>query len=170
MATNTVRNRDKFLDAVDETYAALLTALEATEQRGHQVSQLALAEARKGEQEVITLARAWADTPADAYDHLAAMIDAQMRAQQRALELARDWLKGAGEYRTDVREAVRRMIRANRAAGEAMVEVARTARSGAAHRAEHLPRLRRTRIEPARPSGEPAANGEHAEEQVALAS
>jgi hypothetical protein len=124
MATAT-RTRDRFLDAVDETYGALLTALEATEQRGHKVSARALEEARKGEKEIVALARRWADSPTNVYENLTAMIDVQFRAQQRVLELAHDALSGAAEYRTEVQEALRQVIKANRKAGDATAEAAR---------------------------------------------
>jgi hypothetical protein len=161
MATNNAtRTRDRFFDAINETYEALLSGIEATEEQGHRVSRTVLAEARKGEKELSTLARTWVDTPSSIYENLEAMIDAQTRAQRRALELARDSLKGAGEYRDEVQEALRRMIRANRTAAEAMVEVARSASSRAARQVDRLPRPRRTRPRAARPARIPVAEGE----------
>jgi hypothetical protein len=133
MATK-ARIRDRFLDAVDETYSALLTALEATEKRGHKVSAKTLEEARKGEKELVILARQWADSPTSVYENLTAMIDAQFRAQQRVLELAREALSGAGEYRTEVQEALRQVIKANRKASDATVEAARETVSHAVER------------------------------------
>jgi hypothetical protein len=160
MANNTVRTRDKFFDAIDETYNALVTALEATEARGDKVSQTLFAEARKGEREASKLARSWVDSPTSLYENLEAMIDAQARAQSRALQLARDSLKGAGAYREEVQEALRRMIQANRNIAEAIVEVSRTGASRAARGAESLPRPRRMQARTVRPSRVPVAEGE----------
>ncbi len=166
MPAKTVKTRDKFFDAINETYDALLTGIEATEERGHRVSRIVLTEARKGEKELSTLARTWADSPSSVYENLEAMIDAQGRAQRRALELARDSVKGAGEYGEEVQEALRRMIRANRAATDAVVEVARTASSRAAKQAERLPLPGRA-ARPVRPSRIAVAEGDGAQAKAA---
>jgi hypothetical protein len=163
MATNNAtRTRDKFFDAINETYDALLTGIEAAEERGHRVSTTLLTEARKGEKELSTLARAWADSPSSVYENLEAMIDAQTRAQRRGLELARDSLKGAGEYRGEVQEALRRMIRANRTAAEAMLEVARSTGSRAARQADRLRPRRQARRRAARLARVPVTETETA--------
>jgi hypothetical protein len=167
MTTKAVKTRDRFFDAINETYDALLTGFEATEERGHRVSRTLLSEARQGEKELSTLARTWVDSPRSVFENLGAMIDAQARAQRRAVELARDSLKGAGAYGEEVRKALRRMIRSNRAVTDAVTEVARSATSRAAQRAEHLPlRLplalpRRAR--PARPARIAVVEGDIAE-------
>jgi|SRR3990172_7023567 len=117
--------RDKFFDAINETYDALLSAIDASETRGHRVSRTVLEEARKGEKELMGLARKWVDEPTGYFENLEAAVDAQARAQQRALELARDLLGGAGEYRREVQDALRRLIKANATATEATVEALR---------------------------------------------
>ena len=116
--------QDKFFEAVNESYDALLTAVQAAEARGHKFSSAVIDEARKGEKEVVTLARKWADAPTDVFENLEAMLEAQGRAQQRGLELARDAWGDAGEFGADVQDALRRVIKANAKAGEATVEVA----------------------------------------------
>jgi predicted NBD/HSP70 family sugar kinase len=136
MAETAVPNR--FFDAINETYDALLSAIEAGELRGHKVSQTVLEEARKGEKELVELMRRWVDTPTNVFDNLGAMIDAQARAQRRALELAQASLEGAGEYGGEVREAFRRVIKANRVAAEATVEVAREAAQRSVERVGHV--------------------------------
>jgi len=166
MANTTVPARDKFFDALDEAYDALITAIEATEAQGDKVSKTLLAEARKAEKEASKLARSWVDSPTSLYENLEAMIDAQARAQTRMLELARDSLKGAGAYRGQVQEALQRMIRANRNIAEAMVEVARTGLSRAARRVERLPRPRRARPRAVRPSRIPVTEGETAQRKA----
>jgi hypothetical protein len=166
MATKAVKTRDKFFDAINEVYDALLAGIEATEERGHRVSKTLLAEARKGETELSKLARTWAESPSSVYENLEAMIEAQGRAQQRVLELTRDAFKGAGAYRGELQEALRRMIRANRSATDAMVEVARTATSRAARQTDRLPRLRLARPQPVRPSRIAVVEGDGAQKQA----
>jgi hypothetical protein len=129
---------NRFIDAINETYDALLTAIEASELRGHKISQTVIEEARKGERELMELARNWVDTPANVFDNLGAMIDAQARAQRRALELAQASLEGAGEYRSEVQGAFRRVIKANRVAAEATLEVAREATHRSVERVSHV--------------------------------
>ena len=152
MPARTVTTRGKFFDAINETYGAFISGIEAAEERGHRVSQRLLNEARKSEEEVSALARTWVDAPSSVYENLEAMIDAQTRARHRALELARDSLKGAEAYRAEVREALRRMIRANRTGADAVVDVARSATSRAARQVDRLPLPGSARPRPARPS------------------
>jgi len=159
MTTKVVRRRDKFLEAIDASYGALITAIEATEARGDRVSKTLLAEARKGEKEFSALVRGWVDAPANVYDNVEAMIDAQARAQRHALALARESLEGAGAYRSAVQGALRKMIKANRAAGEVILEALKEATSRAAQQAERLPRPRRMRPHVVRPSRIPVAAG-----------
>jgi hypothetical protein len=149
MATRTTTARDKFFEAINEGFDAFITGMEATEERGHKVSRSLLDETRKGERELAALAKTWVDTPTSFFENFGAVIDLQARAQVRMLELARDTLKGAGDYRTDAQEAIQRMIRANRQAAEALVEAARSATSQAAEQVERLPRPHRMRPEAA---------------------
>ncbi len=116
--------RDKFFDAVNDSYDALLFAIEAAEARGYRASNAVIDEARRGEKEAIALARKWTDAPTSVFENLQAMLEAQGRAQQRRLELARDALEGAGEFGTDVRDALRLVVKANAKAGEATAEAA----------------------------------------------
>jgi len=114
--------RDKFFAAIDDSYDGALSAIEAAEARRHKASRTLLDEVQKGEKELVALARKWAESPTSFFDNFAAALDAQARAQRRALELARDSLAGAAEYRQEVRDALRRVLKANRAAGDAAVE------------------------------------------------
>jgi hypothetical protein len=153
--------RDKFFDAVNEAYDGWFSAIEAGQARGRNVSRTLLDEARKGERELVALARKWVDAPTNFFENFEAVLDAQARAQRRALDLARDSLSDAGEYGREVQEALRRVIKANGAAGEATVEAVRNAYSSA------MDRLRGTeegaepsRRRPARPTRVPVVAGE----------
>ena len=158
--------RDRFFDAINESYDALLTGIQATEARGEKVSRTLLEEARKGQQELVALARKWVDTPTSFFENIETALDAQARLQRRALELARYALSGAGEYRVEVREALGRIIKANRAATEATAEAVRDGYGRA------VGRIRRTdgegasvRNRLAEPSRVPVASGEAATDE-----
>jgi hypothetical protein len=155
-----VPRQNKFLEAIDASYGALVTAIEATEARGDGVSKILLAEARKGEKEFSALVRGWVDAPTNVYENLEAMVDAQARVQRRALALARESLEGAGAYQLEVRGALRQMIKANRAAGEMILEALAVTASRAVKNAERLPRPRRMRSHTVRPSRVPVATAE----------
>jgi hypothetical protein len=160
MATKTVRSRDKFLEALDSGYGALMSIIEATEARGDRVSRTLLAEARKAEKELLALTRGWVDSPASVFDNLDAMIDAQARAQRRTLALAREALDGAGAYRAEVRAALRQMMKANRAAGDVTLGALREVTARTAEQANRLPRLRPVRRRAVRPARVPVSAGE----------
>jgi hypothetical protein len=142
MATKKVRSRDKFLEELDSGYGALMSVIEATEARGDRVSRKLLAEARKAEKELLALTKGWVDAPGNLFENLEAMIDAQARAQKRTLALARETLDGAGAYRSEVRAALRQMIKANRAAGDVTLGALREV---TVRQADRLPQLRRIR-------------------------
>lgn len=123
--------RQKFFDAINENYSTLLSAVEQAQGQGHKVSQTVIDELRKGEQDISDLTQRWIDSPTSFFENFSAMLDVQVRAQQRALELARDSFLGAESYQQDVRETLQKVIAVNRQAGEATIEAARTALSGA---------------------------------------
>lgn len=166
MATNEPTTKERFFRAVNEANDALIDALEATEERGHRVSRQLLREARKGERELTALAEKWAETPTSLFENLQAGVEVQTRGQGRALELARDALKGAGEYRAEVQDALRRIISANREAAEAVAEAARSMATRAADQADQLPRLRRVRPEMKRPTRIRVTDAEVAERKA----
>jgi hypothetical protein len=101
--------------------------------------------------------------PSSGYENQEAKIDTQARAHRRAVELARESLKGAGACGGEVQKALRRMIRANRAGADAVVDLARSATSRAARRVDRLPLPRRARPRPARPSRIAVVEGDSAE-------
>src|SRR5512146_2176065 len=126
--------QDKFLDAIGESYGAILAVMESTEGRRHKVSRTVLAEARKGEREALALARKWVDTPTSLFENLEAAIAMQNAAEQRALEMARESLTGSDTYRREVQQALGRMVQANRVSAEALAQAVGAARGGAAQR------------------------------------
>lgn len=119
--------RDKFFGAINDSYDALLSLVESGNNRGYRVSRVALKEARKGEREAVALARKFVEAPTQVFDLFEAIVDVQARAERRALELARDTLQGAGQFRREAQDAARQAIQANRAAGEVAVDALRDA-------------------------------------------
>jgi hypothetical protein len=122
--------RDRLLDAINEGYGALLSAVEDTEGRGHKVSRTVLAEARKGEHEAAELARKWIGSPTSFFDNFEAAVEVEARAQRRALELGRDTLGGAADYGGELLRALNRFARAYRQAGGVAAELTRDAYAG----------------------------------------
>ncbi len=140
------------LDVVNESYGALLSAAEDTEARSHKLSRTVFAEARKGEHEVLELARKWIDSPTSYFDNFEAAVDVQARAQRRVLELARDALRGAADYGAELRRALKRFRMANRQAAEVVVDSVRDsyARLGERVRGEGEKEPRPFPVRPAR--------------------
>jgi len=128
------RPADRFFGALNQAYDAMLQAIEKGNQRGYRVSRTILRQARRGEREVVALAKKWVEEPTDVLGFYETLLDAQTRAQTRALELTREWLEEAGNTREEVQEALRRMIQANRDASEAAIEAARGAFEGTVDR------------------------------------
>jgi len=123
MAANPTAER--FFNALSESYAAMLDAIKAGNERGYRVSSTLIEEARKGQREAIELGKKWAQAPTDIPALYGAVIELMTKAQSRALELAREWVDDLAESRQDAREVIRRVVNANRSAAEAAVEVAR---------------------------------------------
>lgn len=124
MATTT-STADRIFDALNESYAALLDAIKAGNERGYRVSKALIEEAERGQGEVLELGRKFAQDPADLAGFSTALIEATTKAQGRALELTREWFEELSGASNEARDAVQRVVRANREAGQAAVEVAR---------------------------------------------
>jgi hypothetical protein len=152
--------RDRLLDAINEGYGALLSAVEDTEGRGHRVSRTVLAEARKGEHEVVELARKWIGSPTSFFDNFEATVEVEARAQRRALELGRDTLQGAVGYGGELLRALKRFARAYRQTGDVAVDFTRDAYAHLTERVrdrvQEVPRL--ISVRPARRRARTAHN------------
>ncbi len=117
--------RKRIFDAINDSYGAALSTLDATEMRGHHATQALLREARKGEKELAALAEQWLDSPTNFFHNISALLGLQGRAEQRVLELGRDAFVGTRQYWQDVQQAMEHAIKANRAATDATVEALR---------------------------------------------
>jgi len=124
MATAT-STADRIFDALNESYEALLEAIKAGNERGYRVSKNLIEETERGQREVLELGRKFAGDPADLAGFSTAVMEATTKAQSRALDLTRQWFEEFSGAGTEAREAIQRVARANREAGQAAVEVAR---------------------------------------------
>ncbi len=123
MAKNTAA--DKYFEALTESYDAIIEAIKAGNERGFRVSNNLLAEAQRGQRESVELGRTFASDPTDVGGFYRAMMESTTKAQGRALELARQMFDELSESRTEGREVIEKVVKAQRAAGEAAVEATR---------------------------------------------
>jgi hypothetical protein len=134
---------DKFFGAVDDAYDVLLDTLKTGVDRGHRVSKGLIEQAQTGQQEALELAHNVAKSPTDVAKASSAVVETLTKSQGRLLETSRQWLDEALDSRQEGREALRRLIQANRQAGEAVIESSRGVFGRAQERAREAVRTRR---------------------------
>jgi DNA anti-recombination protein RmuC len=132
MAKNTAA--DKYFEALTESYDAIIEAIKAGNERGFRVSNNLLAEAQRGQREAVDLGKTFASDPTDVGGFYRAMMESSTKAQGRALELARQMFDELSESRSESREVIEKVVKAQRAAGEAAVEATRDLVSTTAER------------------------------------
>ena len=132
--TKTATPVDKYFEALTESYDAIIEAVKAANERGFRISNNLLAEAQRGQRETVDLGKKFADDPTDVGGFYRAAMEATTKAQGRTLELARQMFDELSESRTETREVIEKVIKAQRAAGEAAVEATRDVASTAAER------------------------------------
>jgi hypothetical protein len=116
---------DRYFEALTESYDAIIEAIKQGNERGYRVSTNLLAEAQRGQHEAIELGKKFADDPTDVGGFYRAAMETTTKAQGRALELARQMFDELSESRTEARDTLEKVVRANRSAGEAAVSAAR---------------------------------------------
>jgi hypothetical protein len=116
---------DKYFEALNESYDAIIEAIKAGNERGYRVSATLLTEAQRGQREATQLGRKFAEDPTDVAGFYRAMMESTTKAQGRALELTRQMFSELSESGGETRETIEKVVRAQRAAGEAAVEAAR---------------------------------------------
>ena len=148
---------DKYFEALTESYDAIIEAVKAGNERGFRVSNNLLAEAQKGQRESVELGKKLAEDPTDIGGFYRAMMESATQAQGRALELARQMFDELSESRNEGRDVIEKVVKAQRAAGEAAVEAVRDVASTTAERV----RTGVTRVTSggATPAAAPATNG-----------
>jgi len=116
---------DRFFNAVNEAYDALLDAAKSANDRGYRVSRQLLDELERGQREAIELTRKVASTPRDVSGLYSATVRSVTDAQGRALDLTRQLLDEVSDGQREGRDVFRRVIEANRSAGQVAVEATR---------------------------------------------
>jgi cell division septum initiation protein DivIVA len=119
-------SEEKFFDALNDSYDALLGAVEAGRERGYKVSKDFLEEARKAQREAMDLGKKLVEAPTDVAGFYGAVVEATSKAQSRSLELAREWLGELGDSGKEARDAMQKVVKANQAAARAAVDAARS--------------------------------------------
>jgi len=125
---------DKYFNALTESYDAIIEAIKAGNERGYRVSTNLLAEAQRGQRESVEIGKQFAADPTDIGAFYRAVMESTTKAQGRALELARQMFDELSESRGEARETIGKVVKAQRAAGEAAVEAVRDVASVTADR------------------------------------
>ncbi len=125
---------DKYFEALTVSYDAIIEAIKSGNERGFRISNNLLAEAQRGQRETVDLGKKFAEDPTDVGGFYRAAMEATTKAQGRTLELARQMFDELSESRGEAREVIEKVIKAQRAAGEAAVEATRDVASTAADR------------------------------------
>ncbi len=125
---------DRYFEALTESYDAIIEALKAGNERGLRVSNKMLTEAQNGQREAVELGRKFAEDPTDVGGFYRAVMESTTKAQGRTLELARSLFDELSESRTEARDVIEKVVKAQRSAGEAAVEAAREAATVTAER------------------------------------
>lgn len=134
---------DKLFDAVDDAYEIVLDTLKAGVDRGYRVSKGLIDQAQAGQREALELAQTVAKSPTDLARASGAAVETLTKTQGHVLEISRQWLDEAMDAQQEGREALRRLIDANRQAGEAVIEATRGLAGRAQERARQVVRPRR---------------------------
>ena len=116
---------DKYFGALTESYDAIIGAIKAGNERGFRVSNNLLAEAQRGQRESVALGKQFAADPTDIGAFYRTAMESTTKAQGRALELARQMFDELSESRSEARETIEKVVKAQRTAGEAAVEAVR---------------------------------------------
>ena len=115
----------KLFDAMNESSDAMIDAVRAANDRGHRFSTALIEQAQESQREAVELTRKWIDAPLDFLGLLSSMTETTTKAQGRALDATRQWFGEMADAQKESRDVIQRMVNANRAAGEATVELTR---------------------------------------------
>jgi hypothetical protein len=118
-------NVDKFFDAVTEAYDALLDAAKSANDRGYRVSRRLIDEIERGQRDAVDLTRRVAIAPQDLAGSFSSVVRNLTDSQGRVLDLTRQLLDEATDSGREGRDTMRKVIEANRSAGQAAIEATR---------------------------------------------
>ena len=131
---------DKFFSAVDDAYDVVLDTIKAGVDRGYRVSQGLIEQTQAGQQEAVVLAATIARSPTDLAKSSEAVVQTLTKTQGRVLGISRQWLDEAMDAQQEGRVALRRLVDANRQAGEAVIQSSRGLAGRAQERARQIVR------------------------------
>jgi len=129
---------DKFFDAVTEAYDALLDAAKSANDRGYRVSRRLIDEIERGQRDAVDLTRRVAVAPADIAGSFTSAVRSLTDSQGRVLDLTRQLLDEATDSGREGRDTMRKVIEANRSAGQAAIEATRETLTRGAERVQNL--------------------------------
>jgi len=129
---------DKFFDAVTEGYDALLDAAKSANDRGYRVSRRLIDEIERGQRDAVDLTRRVAVAPADIAGSFTSAVRSLTDSQGRVLDLTRQLLDEATDSGREGRDTMRKVIEANRSAGQAAIEATRETFNRGAERVQNL--------------------------------
>ncbi len=117
---------DQFFDSVNESYDALLDAVKSANDRGYRISRKLIDEVEQAQRDTFDLGRRFATSPADVAGFSASVVRSLTDAQSRTLGLARQLLDEVSDSSREARDTARKVIEANRGAGQAAIEATRS--------------------------------------------
>jgi hypothetical protein len=118
-------NIDKFFDAINEAYDALLDAVKTANDRGYRVSRKLIDEVERGQRDAVDLTRRLATAPRDVVGFYTAAVRNVTDVQGRTLDLTRQFLDELSDSGREARDTARKVIEANRDAGQAVISATR---------------------------------------------
>ena len=129
---------DKFFNAVTDGYEALLDAAKSANDRGYRVSRRLIDEIERGQRDAVDLTRRVASAPQDIAGSFASAVRSLTDSQGRVLDLTRQLLDEATDSGREGRDTMRKVIEANRSAGQAAIEATRQQFTRGAERIQNL--------------------------------
>ncbi len=121
--TNAPLNR--YFEAVNASYDALVEAAENGSKHGGAVWNRLLEDARTAQREALNVSEQVFEKPADPQTY-GVVLQAVMKSQERALAFAKVLFEEASSTGTDTQVAFERVVTANRTAAEAAAELTRS--------------------------------------------
>lgn len=120
-------NIDKFFEAINDSYDALLDAVKTANDRGYRVSRRLIDEVERGQRDAVDLTQRLASAPRDVAGFYTAAVRNVTDVQSRTLDLTRQFLDEVADSGREARDTVRKVVEANRDAGQAAISATRDA-------------------------------------------
>lgn len=109
---------EQYFDALIESYDALTEAIDKAGERGVKVSRKLAEDVTAGQRDVLALSKQAAADPANASRNYAALVEAMLAAQGRALAFVRVAIEEGSTGTAEAKAAIERIATANRAVAE----------------------------------------------------